>query len=262
MARARTRSGTIIVAVVLVLGLGLGSLGAWWVVKARPQPGEIIDALAIPGGAVVVRRERSSDRAMVELYDGPKLRWRALVPRYAGKPGIPAIAASARSVTVRTVRGGRPLVFAFDTAGGAKLDSFDLLGDVAADPAGYTLPLVATISSGTGHAAEVLRNPDDVGGAIVVGVALDERRLGWKGTVPWYPADGWFDGDVLVLDSGRGPRAAFAIADGAQLAPPRGPPPGGPPPRHLRHGDVLLTVTPRGITILDGPTGRVRATID
>ena len=82
----RGRSGTIIVALVMALGLGVGGVGAWWVVHARPRPGDFIDVLATNEGAIVVRHEQSSDHAFLEVYDGSRLRWRGMVPRYAGHP--------------------------------------------------------------------------------------------------------------------------------------------------------------------------------
>lgn len=242
---ARGRSGTIIVAIVLALGIGVGSLGAWWVVKARPRPGAIIDALAIPDGAVVVRHERSSERSFVELYDRDRLRWRAMVPPYAGAPGRPALAYSRRSVIVRTLRGGKPYVFAFDTAGGAKIDSFPLDGD--------NLTGLATVSSGGRHAAEIVGQPG--GGALVIGVDLDARGLTWRAPLTWQPTAAWFAGETLVVDGGADRRAAFAAATGAPAAVPAGAPPA--PTTHAS-GPHELVVTPQSVTIVDRAT---RATV-
>lgn len=246
----RIASGKIIVAIVLTLGLGVGAIGAWWVVTSRPQPGAIIDALAVPGGALVVRHEKSSDRAFLELYDGAKLRWRAQVPTYAGSPGRLAMAASPRSVIVRTLRGGKPYVFAFDTAGGAKIDSFPLDGS--------QLEAVATVSSGGRHAAELLG--DGAGGALVIGVDLDARGLTWRATVPWIPTNAWFaKGETLIVDGGPGKRLAFAGADGK----PVDPVPDSKPPqwRHHAVGTLGLEVTPQSVTILDRQAGTVVGTI-
>jgi hypothetical protein len=253
----RGRSGTIIVALVMVLGLGLGSLGAWWVVHARPRPGDFIDVRATNEGAVVIRRERSSDHAFLEIYDGSHLRWRGMVPQYAGRPGAPAMAMSNRSVTVRVARGGHPHLFAFDAATGAKVDSFDLTPDAPPDASAYTLATVATVNDGA-HGAEILAAPG--GGTLVIGVALDERRLAWKKTVPGTATDAWITGDTLVIASGSAGdvRHAFALTDGAERPAPTGAPPPHPPGAA---GGRIWTVTPRAITVTNAATRETMATI-
>jgi hypothetical protein len=251
----RGRSGTIIVALVMALGLGLGGVGAWWVVHARPRPGEFIDVLATNEGAVVVRREQASDRAFLEVYDGSRLRWRGMVPRYAGKPGALGVAASRRSVTVRVVRAGHPYLFAFDADTGNKVDSFDLLPPSAPpDEDAYTLPGVATVSDGT-RGAEILAAPG--GGTQIIGVALDERRLAWKKTLAGTATDAWITGDTLVVQLGAD-RHALKLADGAETPAPAGAPP--PHPTNAAGGRVW-DMTPRAITVVDASTRTTMATI-
>lgn len=183
-------SGRVIVAIVLALGIGVGALGSWWMVHARPVPGDFVDAIATDdGGAVVIRRERGADRDFVEVYDKDRLRWRGLIPRYAGAVGTPAVAATRKVVTVRVARGGHSEVFAFDTVHGAKLASFDLTEDAPADPHAYTLPGLATVWAGA-WSVEVVARPG--GGARLYAMALDERRLAWSVDVATAPTDVWF----------------------------------------------------------------------
>ena len=142
-------SGRLVVAVVLTIGVGVGALGSWWLVRSRPVPGDFIDAVATPdGGAVVIRHERGSKNDFVDVYGRDRLRWRALIPRYAGAVGTPAIAATSEVVTVRVVRDGHPNVFAFDIEHGRRLASFDLAEGEPADPAVYTKPGLATVMAG------------------------------------------------------------------------------------------------------------------
>lgn len=251
----RGRSGTFIVALVMALGLSLGGLGAWWVVHARPRPGDFIDVLATPDGAVVVRRERSSDNTFLEVYDGPSLRWRGMVPRYAGRPGALAVAASRRTITVRVARGGHPYLFTFDAGTGSKIDSFDLVPDAPPDETAYTLPTVATVSDGV-RGAEVLAVPGG-GGTLVIGTALDERRLAWKTTLAGVATDAWITGDTLVVQTGA-IRHALQLGDGAVVAPPAGDPV--PHPANASGGRIWR-VTPKAITVVDAATGTELGTI-
>lgn len=198
-----SRSGKLVVAVVLTLGVGLGALGSWWLVRSRPVPGDFVDAIALPdGGAVVIRRERGSNRTMVEVHDRTHMRWRALVPTYAGAVGTAAVAASPSVVTVRVTRDGHPLVFAFDTVHGSKVDSFDLADGEPPDGHGYTLPGLATVVSGE-WSIEVVTRPG--GGARLYALALDEHRLVWKADVAGTPTAVWFGSGGQVrarLDGG------------------------------------------------------------
>lgn len=251
----RGRSGTVIVAVVMGLGLVLGVIGAWWVVHARPHPGDFIDVLAVPEGAIVVRKEKASEHSFLEVYDGSHLRWRGMIPHYAGHVGVPAIGASHRSITVRVVRRNHPYVFAFDAATGAKIDSFDLTPEAPPDPNAYTLPTVATVSA-RGLGAEILATP---GGkdTLVIGVALDERRLAWKRTIPGVATDAWIWADMLVVQT-VATRAALALSDGTDR-----PPPTGDIPPHQANvaGGRRWNVTPREINVIDDATHEAMATI-
>ena len=88
----RTRLGWLGPAIVLV-GAAVAAVGAWYIVHARPAAGDVIDTIAIGDGrSLVVRRETKGDRAFVELREGDEVKWQALVPRYAGRPGSPGIA--------------------------------------------------------------------------------------------------------------------------------------------------------------------------
>ncbi len=255
------RNGRIVVAVVLTIALSLGALGSWWLVQARPRPGDYVDLLALPdGGAVVIRRERGTDHAFVEVRSRDRLRWRGLVPRYAGAPGAIAVAASPSVVTVRVARGGHPHLFAFDTATGAKIASFDLAEDAPSDPHAYTLPGLATVSEGE-RALEVLGRPG--GGARLILVELRERRLAWKVDLPAPPDAAWLDGDQVVVRRGAA-ISAWAIGDGAPVAPRREQPPtrdaalgypvpatAVPPRAYHRGGDRIWIVEPTQLTVLD-----------
>ncbi|MBP8807264.1 MAG: hypothetical protein KBG48_30555 [Kofleriaceae bacterium] len=209
------RSGRLVVAIALALAFGLGGLGSWWLVRSRPTPGAFVDAIATPdGGAVLLRRERG-DRYFLEVHGPDRLRWRALVPRYAGAVGTPAIAATTSVVTVRIVRDGRPQLFAFDTARGSKLASFELLEDAVSDRAGYTAAGRSTTFAG-GWSAEVLARPD--GTARLIAVELDAQRLAWKVEVAAWPDAVWLADGQLVARTGA-TLAAWTLADGAPTSP-------------------------------------------
>lgn len=223
---AATVSGRRVAIAVLVIGFGAGALASWFMLRARPVPGPFIDAVATPDGALVVRHEAKSDRAFVELWigHGEKLarRWSGLTPRYAGHPGMIAAAATRSVATVRVIRGGRPQVFAFDLVHGAKLASFELDQTLPDAPSAWTLPTVGTVGADS-HAIEALGTAD--GGAALIAVDLDGRRLTWRRTLPWQPARVWIaDGKVGAATADGAQQAGFDLASGEPTAAPPAPP--------------------------------------
>lgn len=109
----------------LIVGVGaaVATVGIWYFQHARPVPGAVIDTVAVDGErTLVVRGEASGgERGFVELRDGDRTVWQALVPRYGGRPGAPGVAWSATAVTVRVVRNGRAELFAIAFRDGSKL---------------------------------------------------------------------------------------------------------------------------------------------
>lgn len=267
----RTGNGRLIVVVVLAIGLSLGGLGSWWIVHARPVPGAYVDAIALPdGGAIVIRHERGTDHSFIELHGRDGMRWRGLIPHYAGGPGTVAAASSGAVVTVRVARGGHPYLFAFDAATGGKIDSFDLADEVPPDPHAYTLPGLATVADGE-RAIEVIGRPG--GGARLIMLDLHGQRLVWKVDVAAAPDAVWTAGDQVVARTGTA-LAAWAIPTGTAMPPPTDGPAAAPPalarpsypvpagalpaqPYHHAGGRIWI-VAPTAITVLDESLAPVR----
>jgi hypothetical protein len=123
---ARRRLGWLGPAIVLV-GAALAALGVWFMTSVRPQPGAVIDTIAIGDGrALVVRAEEGSDRNFIELRERDRTLWQALVPPYAGRPGAPGLAWGELAVSVRVIRNRRAEVFAIAMTNGSKLGGFKL----------------------------------------------------------------------------------------------------------------------------------------
>jgi hypothetical protein len=114
--------------ILVLVGAAVAAVGTWYVISARPQAGDVIDTFAIGEGAkIVVRGEQGGPRSFIELHEQGALKWQALIPRYAGAPGRPAVAWSDTAITVRVDRdGGRAEVFAFSRATAAKLGALRL----------------------------------------------------------------------------------------------------------------------------------------
>jgi hypothetical protein len=282
-------SGRLVVAVVLAIGLGVGALGSWWLVRARPVPGDFVDLVATAdGGAVVIRKQHGSHNDFVEVYDRDRLRWRGLIPPYAGAVGTPAIAATGKVVTVRVVRDGHPNVFAFDIEHGSKIASFDLTEGEPADVRAYTLERLATVAAGA-WSVEVIARPG--GGARLVALALDEHRLAWKAdlarapTVVWIAAGGQVRAQVddvvyawsLATGASEPPRSpdvptpgmgsaggaarvtadGFEFTSGTRAVVPVPPTAVRPQPYHLGGGRGRI-VEPDQLSLVDGPLGVTR----
>jgi hypothetical protein len=125
---------------IVLVGAAVAAVGIWYFVHARPVAGAVIDTIALDDhSALVVRAEAKSDRAFVELRDGDDVRWQALVPRYAGRPGAPGIAWSPNAVSVRVVRDGHAELFALAMRDASKLGGMRLApghGPIVEDPDG------------------------------------------------------------------------------------------------------------------------------
>jgi hypothetical protein len=109
------------------LGAAVAAVAVWTIATGRPEPGPVIDTIRLDDrAALIVRAEQGGDRHFVELREGDRLAWRALVPPYAGRPGAPGVAWNRTAVSVRVVRGGRAEVFALAMRDGSKLGGFTL----------------------------------------------------------------------------------------------------------------------------------------
>lgn len=211
MAR-RTRLGWLGPIIVLV-GAAVAGVAIWFMQTQRPVPGEVIDAFAIDARrTIVVRKEASSDRSFVELRDGDEVKWQALVPRYAGRKGRPAVAWSDQAVTVRVERHGKAEVFAFALNNAHKLGAFKLAEEHQPITMHETGPITLTdhersyeLVSGLGWAQLI---------------AVDLRRGGglWKVELGDRPIDaGGVERGQVWIQQGSS-RRAFDAATGREVA--------------------------------------------
>ncbi|MDX2089149.1 MAG: hypothetical protein SFX73_14930 [Kofleriaceae bacterium] len=92
--------------VIVAVGAAVAALGIWYFVSNHPTPGAVIYELAINADTkLVIRAEEGGPRSFVELRHKDKVKWRALVPPYAGRKGVPAVAWNDNAVSVRVIRG-------------------------------------------------------------------------------------------------------------------------------------------------------------
>jgi outer membrane protein assembly factor BamB len=113
---------------IVALGVAVAAVGVWWIITGKPKSGDVIDRIDVgENHTIVVRAEAGGgDRNFIELLDGERLVWQALVPPYAGRPGAPGIAWGKGAITVRVIREGKAEVFALAIANAAKLGGFKL----------------------------------------------------------------------------------------------------------------------------------------
>ena len=159
---------------IAVVGIGVAGLGAWYMVHARPEPGDVIDTIAIDADTkFVISDEKNHDRSFIELDHKGEQVWQALIPHYAGEKGRPAIAWNDVPVTVRVERNGRAEVFALSMHDATKLGGFRLAPEhepITVQPGPITL---------TDH----IRSYEMVGGADwheLVAVDLRTGKALWK----------------------------------------------------------------------------------
>jgi hypothetical protein len=114
---------------IVAVGAAVAVLGAWYVVHARPEAGAVIDTIVVDNTRqLIVRAEAggTGDRAFIELRDGGELKWQALIPRYAGRPGAHGVGWSPTAISVRVIRDGHAEIFALAAHDASKLATLRL----------------------------------------------------------------------------------------------------------------------------------------
>jgi hypothetical protein len=168
-------------------------------VHARPSAGDVIDTIAIDDRrAVVVRAEQGGDRSFVELRDGDRVIWQALVPHYSGRPGAPGVAWSATAVSVRVVREDRAELFALAMHDAAKLGGMRLAREHG--PIAKNAPGPVTLTDHV-RSYEVVSGPD---WHQLVAIDLSTGRALWSRELGAAPvrAGGVTDGRVWIDQGG------------------------------------------------------------
>ena len=208
----RRRLGWLGPAIVLV-GAAVAALGVWYMTTVRPKPGAVIDTIAIGGTrALVVRAEQASDRNFIELRDGDKTLWQAMVPPYAGRAGAPGLAWNQLAVSVRVIRNGRAEVFAIAMENGSKLGGFKLAPGKGTVTKATTGPVTLT---------DHVRSYEVVSGAgwnQLVAIDLGTGQAQWKQDLDpaHIEAGGIENGTVWIRQAGRVRR--FRAVDGAETS--------------------------------------------
>lgn len=197
---------------IAIAGLAVGGVGAWYIGHARPVPGAVIDTIRIDDrSAFVVRAEDGGERNFVELHEGDRLVWQALIPPYGGRPGASGIAWNQTAVTVRVVRDRRAEVFALSMHDAAKLGGFKLAPGVGPAELATRGPVTLT---------DHVRSYELVSGAgwhQLVAIDLSTGEGAWKQDLGAAPIDdgGLASGVVWVRQGAL--RRAFRVTDGAEV---------------------------------------------
>lgn len=199
--------------VIVLVGIATAAFATWFMIVSKPKAGAIVDTIAIDQArAFVVRAEDGGDRNFVELRDGNRVVWQAIVPAYAGRPGAPGIAWNDLAVSVRVIRSGRAEVFAIAKANGSKLGGFKLAPGKGAVTKQTTGPVTLT---------DHVRSYEIVSGAgwnQLVAIDLGTGEPRWKQDIDGAVIEaGGVDGEfVWIRQAGRTRR--FRSADGHETA--------------------------------------------
>ena len=163
------------------LGLVVGGAGVWYMIAAKPTPGDVVDEIPVEGTTkLVVRAEKGGDRSFLELMDGDDVRWSALVPHYAGGPERHGVAWGQNVATIRVERDGHQEIWVFGMKDSVKLA--DLRLGVEHEPiqsqAQTTNPLTLTDHNRT---YEIVGGKDPKGKAWQLMTAIDlSGKALWK----------------------------------------------------------------------------------
>lgn len=185
--------------VIVLIGIAASIVAVWYMRSARPVPGETIDTIAIDAKRSFVVRKDAEDprRSFLELRDGDTVKWQALIPRYAGEKGRPALAWSDNVVTVRVERDGRMEVFAFSMRSSEKVGALRLAPEHEPLKLQTQGPITLTDHK---RSYEVVSGD---GWAQVVAIDLDRGQGVWKIDLGSEPIRaGGIEGDKLWLEQG------------------------------------------------------------
>jgi hypothetical protein len=159
----------------VIVGAAVAGVGIWYIVHARPVVGDVVATIPMdPRAQLVVRSQVGAERDFLELRVDDDVKWRALIPHYAGAPDRPAVAWSATAVTVRVERDGHAEVFGFAMHDAQKIGDFRLAPEhepITTQPTG---PITLT---------DHVRSYEIVGGAAwhqLIAVELASGKGVWK----------------------------------------------------------------------------------
>jgi len=198
--------------IIVIAGAAIAGLATWYMMTARPKAGAVIDTFAIdPDTQIVVRGEDGGKRSFIELHAQGALKWQALIPRYAGAPGRPAVAWSDKAITVRVDRdGGRAEVFAFARSNASKLGALRLAQ--AHEP-------IRIHAQGPITLTDHVRSYELVGGADwyeLIAIDLSTGEGAWKAELGKAPITaGGIAGEKVWLEQ-AGTRRSFDVRTGSE----------------------------------------------
>jgi outer membrane protein assembly factor BamB len=205
----KTHLGWLGPAIVLV-GIAASLVAFWYMRRERPVPGETIDTITVDAKRSFVIRKDAEDprRSFLELHDGDKVKWQALIPLYAGERGRRAIAWSDDVVTVRVQRDGRMEVFAFAMKTSEKVGALRLAPEHEPLALQKQGPITLTDHK---RSYEVVSGP---GWGQLVAIDLDHGKGVWITDLGPEPiTNGGIEGDKVWLDQG-GKRKLFDLGSG------------------------------------------------
>jgi outer membrane protein assembly factor BamB len=196
---------------IVIVGAAVAGVGVWYMVHARPEAGAVVDRQSIDAQhALIVRAETTTgdQRAFVELREGERVLWQALIPHYAGHAGATGLTWSPTAVSVRVMRDGYAEVFALAMHDASKLGSIRLApkhGKVIDEPGS---PISLTDHQ---RSYEIVAGPD---WHQLVALDLTSGKGLWSqelGAAPVRAAG--VRGEQVWIDQGDGPRS-FAVTSG------------------------------------------------
>jgi len=199
--------------IIVVVGIAVAGVGTWYMASAKPKAGKVIETVKVDDTtSIAVRAEDGGNRNFIEVRDGDEVRWQALIPTYAGRPGATGIAWSPKIMTVRVSRDGRAEVFALAMQDAAKVGGLQLAPEH--DP-------IETQPDGPVTLSDHIRSYEVVGGPNwhqLIAISLQTGHGLWKidlGPVPI--TDGAVQGGIVWLQQGARKRR-FVVFTGAEDA--------------------------------------------